>query len=222
MELDYLLIIISLLLTVGAQILVSVRYSKYKSIKNSKGVSGSEVAIDMLKEHGLDDIYVVECRGNLTDHYDPSGKVIRLSSDIFHGESIASLAVAAHEVGHAIQYKEGNVLIKIRSFIYPLVSLASNFSYIAILLGLILGILELFYVGVALFAIILLFQLLTLPVEIDASKKAMKNLKVKYLSDRELDGAHSMLVAAAMTYVASLATTVIQLIRLILMGSRRD
>ena len=223
MDYNSLFLIISIVITIGAQILVSSRYSKYKNIENNSKMSGCEVALKLLKEHNLEDIYVIETQGNLTDHYDPNNKVIRLSTDIFHGTSIASASVAAHEVGHAIQYKEGNILLKIRSFIYPLVSFCSRFSYIVIILGIIFGVLEIFYIGVGLFVFILLFQLLTLPVEFDASKKALNILNEEKVLDKScLEGARSMLVAAALTYVASLATTVLQLLRLIGMGNNRN
>lgn len=218
-----LLLFISLIITVGAQIFISITYSKYKNVSNKLGKSGFEIANDVLNKNGLEYIYVIETPGNLTDHYDPSNKVIRLSHDVFHGESISSMAVAAHEASHAIQYKEGNVFIKIRSAIYPIVNFASNFGYFAIILGLILGSLKLFYLGIVLFVIILLFQLLTLPVEFGASHNALKRLKKDYsLSDDSLNDAKKVLTAAALTYVASLATSILQLIRLLGIGNRND
>lgn len=214
---------IALIITTIAQILVSVRYSKFKKVLNNKKISGFEVAKNILVKHGLEDIYIVETTGELTDHYDPSKKVIRLSHDIFHGESIASCAVAAHEVGHAIQYKEGNKLIKFRSLIFPVVSFCSKFGYIVIILSFILGQIQFFYLGIAMLAFILLFQLVTLPVEFDASNKALSELeKEQILSQEELNSAKKVLLAAALTYVASLATTVLEILRLILVASDND
>lgn len=218
-----LLLFISLIITIGAQIFVSISYSKYKKVSNGKGISGFEVASKILKDNGLDDIYVIETSGNLTDHYDPSNRVIRLSHDVFHGESISAMAVAAHEASHAIQYKEGNMFIKIRSVIFPLVSFASNFGYFAILLGIILGSLKLFYFGIFLFVVILLFQLLTLPVEFGASHNALKKLKKDFsLTDDAFISAKTVLTAAALTYVASLATSILQIVRLLGLRDRND
>lgn len=218
-----LLLFISLIITIGAQIFVSISYSKYKKVSNGKDISGFEVASKILKDNGLDDIYVIETSGNLTDHYDPSNRVIRLSHDVFHGESISAMAVAAHEASHAIQYKEGNMFIKIRSVIFPLVSFASNFGYFAILLGIILGSLKLFYFGIFLFVVILLFQLLTLPVEFGASHNALKKLKKDFsLNDDAFISAKTVLTAAALTYVASLATSILQIVRLLGLRDRND
>lgn len=214
---------VALIITIVAQILVSVRYSKFKKILNGKKISGFEVAKNILTRHDLDDIYIVETTGELTDHYDPGKKVIRLSHDIFHGESIASCAVASHEVGHAIQYKEGNPLIKIRSFIFPFVSFCSKFGYIVIIFSFIVGQIQFLYLGIIMLAFILLFQLITLPVEFDASKKALIELeKEQILTKEELAGAKEVLSAAALTYVASLATTVLEILRLILLAFDRD
>jgi len=219
----YVIGLISLVITVIAQILVSVRYHKYKKVLNAKKLSGFEVAQRILSKHDLDDIYIVETSGELTDHYDPAKKVIRLSTDVFHKESVASCAVAAHEVGHAIQYKEGNRLIKIRSLIFPVVSFCSKFGYIVIVFSFILGQMQLFYLGIAMLAAILVFQLITLPVEFDASRKALVELeKENLLADDEILAAKKVLSAAALTYVASLATTILEILRLVLIASDRD
>ncbi|MGM9878772.1 MAG: zinc metallopeptidase [Bacilli bacterium] len=214
----YLLIFVSIIITLGAQILISVRYSKYSKVQNKRNVSGVEVAQEILKRNGLDNIYVVETKGYLSDHYDPGAKVIRLSSDVFHGKTLSASAVAAHEVGHAIQHKEGNFFMKLRKFIFPVVNLCSKFGYVAILIGLVFGSLRLFYVGIAMLVVILFFQLVTLPVEFDASKRAMANLeKYNLLDNDERRGASKVLVAAALTYVAGLVTTLIEILRLLLM-----
>lgn len=216
------LLIVSFAITIGAQIYISTTYSKYKDVKVGKGLSGSDVAREVLSKNGLSSIYVVETQGNLTDHYDPTKKVIRLSSDIYNGDSVSSYAVSLHEVGHALQYKEGYAFIKFRSFIYPVVNLSSKLSYIAIILGIILGMLQLFYIGIALFLILLLFQLVTLPVEFDASNRALKILeKDNYLNKDELAGARKVLKAAALTYVASFTTSILQIIRLLSIANNR-
>lgn len=219
----YLLAILSIVITLFAQVVVSSRYNRYKNILNLKKLSGFEVAKKILDVNGLSDIYVVETKGYLTDHYDSSNRVIRLSSDVFHGQSLASCAVAAHEVGHAIQHKEGNFFIGLRNLIFPLVNFSSKFGYIVIVLGLCLGLMQLFYVGIVLLSIILLFQLITLPVEFDASKKAIVNLeKLDILEKSEIDNASKVLKAAALTYVASLATTFLEIVRLLLISKNDD
>ncbi|MGN0993297.1 MAG: zinc metallopeptidase [Bacilli bacterium] len=214
----YLLIFVSIAITLGAQILISARYSKYSKIQNRRDISGVEVAQEILKRNGLDNVYVVETKGYLSDHFDPGANVVRLSSEVFHGKTLSAAAVAAHEVGHAIQHKEGNFFMKLRKFIFPVVNLCSKFGYIAILIGLIFGSLRLFYVGIAMLVAILFFQLVTLPVEFDASKRAMANLeKFNLLDNAERKGASKVLVAAALTYVAGLVTTLLEIVRLLLM-----
>lgn len=220
----YLLIFISIVITLVAQILISFNYKKYSEIKNSRDISGVEVAQEILKENGLDNVYVVETKGYLSDHFDPNQNVVRLSSNVFHGKSISSLAIAAHEVGHAIQHKEGNFFMKLRKYIFPVVNLCSRFGYLAIFIGLIFGLLDLFYIGIVMLFAILFFQLVTLPVEFDASKKAMNNLKkYNYLVGDEQKGASNVLFAAALTYVAGLITTLLEIARLLLMvAGNRD
>lgn len=218
-----LLLFVGLIISVAAQIFVSFSYSKYKKIKNSQKISGFEVAKKILENNGLDNIYVTEVRGNLTDHYDPGRKVIRLSSEIFHGTSIASASVAAHEVGHAIQDKEGYSFMRFRSAMFPLVRFSSYGGYIAIALGAIFGFIDLIWIGIALEVIILLFQILTLPVEFNASSRAEKELqKLSILSENEIEGSKKMLKAAAYTYVASVLTTLLQILRLIVIFGRRN
>lgn len=219
----YLLGLLAFIITMVAQIIVSTRYNKYKNVLNLKNISGFEVAKKILEDNGLNDIYVVETKGYLSDHYDSANKVIRLSSDVFHGQSLAACSIAAHEAGHAIQHKEGNFFINLRKFIFPLVNFSSKFGYIVIVLGLCLGILQLFYVGIALLLTILLFQLVTLPVEFDASRKAMINLeKLNILEKSEIKDASRVLKAAAFTYVASLATTILEIVRLLLLSRDND
>ena len=220
----YLLLLVSIAITAAAQCLISARYSKYSKIASMNEMSGAEVARKILKENNLENVYVVETKGQLTDHYDPGQNVIRLSTKVYNYATISSAAIAAHEVGHAIQHKEGNFFIKLRKFIAPLVSIASRFGYLAILIGLFAGLLKLVYIGIAMLVVILLFQLITLPVEFDASRKAMVCLeKYQLLLADERDGARKVLTAAALTYVAGLITTLVEIARLlILVAGNRD
>lgn len=222
-SLSYLLIFASILITIIAQIYVNSSYSKYKKIKNSKEITGAEVAREILDKHGLSNIYVTETRGFLSDHYDPTRKVIRLSKEVYSGTSIASVSVAAHEVGHAIQDKEGYRFMRFRSAMFPLVNLSSKAGYFAILIGIIFSITDLIWIGIALEMVILLFQLVTLPVELDASKRAKEEIaKNDFLVSNEQIGSEKMLRAAAFTYVASLLTTLIEIFRLILIARSDD
>lgn len=223
--LSNLCIILGIILTLGAQIGINMAMKKYKAIKNSKKITGFEVARKILDSNGLSDVHVVETGGILSDHYDPSRKVVRLSHDVFHGESVASVAVASHECGHALQDKDNYSFMRFRSFLVPFVNFSSKFGYIAIVIGLIFGLMDLAWVGIALELIILLFQLITLPVEFDASKRAGVEIK-KYnlVTNTEAKGAKSMLRAAAFTYVASVCTNLLQILRLVLIvaGNDRD
>lgn len=217
------LLIIGFIISLAAQIYVNVSYRKYKNIENSKGLTGFDVARKILDENGLKDIYVTEVRGNLTDHYDPGRKVIRLSTDIFHGKTIASSSVAAHEVGHAIQDKEGYSFMRFRSMMFPLVRFSSYGGYIAILVGAIFELMDLIWFGIGLEIVILLFQIITLPVEFNASSRAKNELaKYNLLNNNEINSSDKMLRAAAYTYVASVLTTILQILRLIVMFSDRD
>lgn len=217
------LLIIGFIISLAAQIYVNVSYKKYKNIENSKGLTGFDVARKILDENGLKDIYITEVRGNLTDHYDPGRKVIRLSTDIFHGKTIASASVAAHEVGHAIQDKEGYSFMKFRSMMFPLVRFSSYGGYIAILVGAIFELMDLIWFGIGLEIVILLFQIVTLPVEFNASSRAKNELaKYNLLNNNEINSSDKMLRAAAYTYVASVLTTILQILRLIVMFSDRD
>lgn len=223
MNLYYLLFFVSIVITAIAQFLVSYRYSKYSKVKNSRGITGVEAAQNILKSNGLDNVYVVETRGYMSDHFDPNQNVIRLSSEVFHGSSLSAVAIAAHEVGHAIQHKEGNFFMKIRKVIFPVVNLSSKFGYIAIMIGFIFGLLDLVYLGIFMLCTILFFQLVTLPVEFDASKRGMENLeKNQILLADEKNGASKVLVAAALTYVAGLITTLIEIARLLIIIGGND
>ncbi len=222
-SLIYFLIFLSIIITLVAQLFVSVSYSKYKKVQNSKGITGAEAAREILNRHGLGDIYVTETNGFLSDHYDPTRKVIRLSKDIYQGTSIASVSVAAHECGHAIQDKEGYGFMRFRSAMFPIVNFSSTAGYFAILIGIVFGFVDLIWLGIALEIIILLFQLITLPVEFDASRRAIEEIKKnQFLVAGEQTGSKRMLTAAALTYVASVLTALIEIFRLILIARSRD
>ncbi len=207
-----------------AQVGISTNYSKYKKLENAKKLSGFEVARKILDKNGLEDMHIVEVRGNLTDHYDPSRKVVRLSSEIFHGETIAAAAVAAHECGHAIQDKQGYLYMRIRSIIFPVVHLANYFGYIVLFIGLLTEAFNMFALGIGLVGTGLVFQLVTLPVEFNASSRAKKELeKLKLVSKSDAIGVDKMLTSAAMTYVAGVLSSILELLRLILIfTNRRD
>lgn len=220
--LNYLLIFISILITTISQILISISYSKYKKVLNNKDLTGFDVAKKILDSNGLSNIMILEVKGNLTDHYDPGRKVIKLSTDIYHGSSIASAAVAAHECGHAIQDKTKYIPMRIRSNLVPFVNICTKIGYLAIMIGVIFSYL-LVELGIILLLAMLLFQLITLPVEFNASKRAMKELERLHLLDKEEKNyAKNMLIAAAFTYVASLLSTLLEILRYVLIFTDRD
>lgn len=221
---DLLIILIMLIIPAIAQMFVTSSYGKYKNVQNEEDLAGFEVARKILDDNGLKDIYVVETKGNLTDHYDPKRKVVRLSSDIYHGKTIASTAVAAHECGHALQDKDGYLYMRLRSMIFPVVHFATSISYFIIFLGVFLESLNLIWLGIVLVGSGLVFQVVTLPVEVDASKRAKKIIeKLELANKKEQDGISKMLTAAASTYVAGVLSSALELIRLILVfGNNRN
>lgn len=220
---DTILILLIIIIPLLAQLKIQSSYNRYKRVENSKKKSGFEVAREILDKNGLEDIYIVEIKGELTDHYDPTKKVVRLSTDIFHGETIAAAAVAAHECGHAIQDKESYTFLKIRSAIYPVVNVATSISYYIILLGFLMQALQLVYLGIALTCCGLLFQVVTLPVEFDASRRALEKLQdYKIVDSSEFAGAKEVLTAAALTYVAGVLASMLQIFRLILATKDRE
>lgn len=220
---NYSILIVSMVITIAAQVYISKCYSKYKNIGNQSGITGFEVARKILDENGLSNIHVVETKGELSDHYDPGRKVIRLSRDVFNGNSIASVAVAAHECGHAIQDKNGYWFLKFRNFIVPFVNFCSRLGYIAIFIGIIASLFDIAMFGIILLCAILIFQLITLPVEFNASSRALKEIeRLKLLDHNEQSQGKTMLTAAALTYVASLVTTILEVLRLFLIVSGND
>lgn len=221
----YILVIIGLVITLIAQAKVNSSYSKYKNVSSNKGVCGKDIARKILDANGLHHVEVKEVAGKLTDHYDPSKKTVNLSTDIYKDSSIASVAVAAHECGHAIQDQEGYTFLRIRHSIVPTVNLCSKLGYLVIMIGFLFGYFEIAVIGFVLLCAILLFQLVTLPVEFNASARAKNELQKLNLVDiKGSDGVSHMLSAAAMTYVAALASTLLQLLRmlLIILSRRRN
>lgn len=217
------LYLVIILVPLFAQINVSASFSKYKKVDNKKKLTGFDVARKILDANGLEDIYIVETGGNLTDHYDPTRKVIKLSHDIFHGESVAAASVAAHECGHAIQDKVDYKFMRFRSLLVPVVNLVSSFSWIVILIGLLTEYFQIFIFGIGLISIGLLFQLVTLPVEFDASKRAKVELKrLKLIDNNEDSYVSKMLGAAALTYVAGVLTSILEIVRLLLIFNDND
>ena len=217
------LIIGATLITGGAQSYISINYKKYKQINVKSNKSGFDTAREILDKNGLSNVLIIETQGELTDHYDPSKKCVKLSHDIYNGKSIASVSVASHECGHAIQDKNGYHFLRFRNSIVPLVNFSSKIGYIAIMIGVASNITQLVWVGIAFEVIILLFQLVTLPVEFDASKRALKLIKeYGIVMEDEHDGAKKMLTSAALTYVAGVLSTLMELFRLILVFTGRD
>ena len=217
-------VVLAAILAIFAQTKVQTTYKRYKKIPNSRGISGAQVAREILDSEGLNDIQIFEVSGQLSDHYNPSKKTINLSSDVYHGTSIASLAVAAHECGHAIQYKEKYVPISLRNSILPVANIGQYLGWIAIILGLAIGHTNIAWIGFALMCGILAFQVVTLPVEFNASSRALQILNTRYLTSIEYAGAKSMLSAAALTYVAAMISTLMSMLRIFLMiiGNSRD
>ena len=220
---SYGLTILAFLITLASQVFVNSSYNKYKQVKNRKGITGFDAARIMLDNNKLENIDIVEVAGTLTDHYDPQNKVVRLSQDIYRGSSIASVAVACHECGHAIQDRDGYIMLRLRHSIIPVVNFASYTGYIAIVLGLLFSFLELIWLGIIAEVIILVFQLVTLPVEFNASSRALQQIKdLNLLDTKEHSDARIVLIAAALTYVASVCSSILEILRLILLFGKRD
>lgn len=218
-----LLVIIGFILVLLAQVQINSAYSKYRKVKNSTNLTGRDVARKILDANDLSQIQIFETSGNLTDHYDPSKKLIKLSTDIYNGDSIASAAVAAHECGHAIQDKDNYVFFKIRSALVPIVNFISYLGYFGMIVSLIGGLTGYLKLSILILFATVVFQLVTLPVEVNASKRALTQLQeLGLIYEEEEKGAKKVLSAAAMTYVASLISSLLQLLRLVLMLNRRN
>ena len=227
----YPLFILSIVLAVFAQVKVGSTYKKYASVYTGAGMTATDVARRMLKDRGVYDVSIGRVSGNLTDHFDPRSKTLALSDTTFASHSAAAIGVAAHEAGHALQYAEGYIPVKLRSAIVPMTSFASRASWVFIMLGILIsaftysGALGYYVVmtGIALFAVTTLFQLATLPCEFNASKRAIGALReMGCYNENELTAAKKVLTAAALTYVAASFVSMMQLLRLVLIFSRRN
>lgn len=220
---DYGLIIIALIISVVSQSFISSWYKKTSNMTNEKGLTGKEVARKILDKNDLHDVKVEAISGQLTDHYDPRTKTVRLSEGIYNATTVAAISVASHECGHAIQDKDGYFFLKFRRSIVPLVNLASRLGYLAIILGIIFSFIGLIRIGIYAEVIILVFQLVTLPVEFDASKRALVKIDEYNLVSKEEHGyAKKMLTSAALTYVAAVTSTLLSILRLVLIFMNRD
>ena len=218
----YILVIIGFALTMFASFGVKSAFSKYSEVYNRHGLTGAMAARRILDANGLHNVQVVRIAGELTDNFNPANNVVSLSESTYDSQSVAAIGVAAHECGHAVQHQQGYVPIRIRNSIVPVVNIGNIASMPLFILGLILGIRPLAMFGAILFGLVLIFQLVTLPVEFNASERAIKTLEGMYILDEdELKGAKAVLRAAAMTYVASAAATALQFARLVLIANRR-
>lgn len=220
---EYIFLFITLGITLGAQAYINSWYSKTKKMGNKNNINGAETARMILDKNGLSKVKVEETSGVLSDHYDPRTKTVRLSPAIYSSETIAAVSVAAHECGHAIQDKDGYLFLRFRGSMVPLVNFASKAGYIAILIGIFSQVLSLIWLGIILEVVILVFQLVTLPVEINASSRALKQIEeLNILTKSEKKYSKKMLTSAALTYVASVATAILEIIRLLLIVNRND
>ena len=217
------LVLPAVLFTMWASANVKSTYNKYSRQQNSRGMTGAQAARRVLDANGLQNVAIQQIEGELTDHYDPRNKTLSLSDSVYGSTSVAAVGVAAHECGHAMQYDEEYFPIKIRAAVIPIANIGSALSWPIILLGLFLGATGLMQLGVVLFSLVVVFQLLTLPVEFDASARALRTLRERnMLESSELTGARKVLTAAALTYVAALLTSILQLLRLVLLTRRDD
>lgn len=220
-----LLLIPGILLSLWASSRVKSAYSRYSRVHASCGMTGAEVAQHMLHSEGVYDVNIEVVGGNLSDHYDPSSRTLRLSKDVAHSTSLAALGVAAHETGHALQHRDAYAPLVLRTAAVPTVNIGSNLSWPLVLAGMIFSWEPLINIGILLFSLTVLFTLITLPVEFNASSRAMTALSNGgYLTQTELPGAKSVLSAAAMTYVAAALSAILQLLRLLVLTgkTRRD
>lgn len=217
----YFLVIIGFLLAAFASSGVQSAFRKYSKVKSYRHYTGFDAARKILDDNGLYNIRIEHIAGNLSDHFDPSANVIRLSDATYNSDSVAAIGVAAHEAGHAVQYAENYAPIKIRNSIVPVVNICSTLSMPLFILGLFLGAAGLANLGIILFSGALVFQVITLPVEFNASKRAIRILSSSaMLDEEELRGAKKVLTAAAMTYVAAVLASLLQLLRLVLLSNR--
>jgi Zn-dependent membrane protease YugP len=202
-----------IILSVFSSFLVKSAFNKYSKVANSRNITGKEMAEKLLERNGLNHIRVLKADGFLSDHYDPSKKVIKLSSAVYEGKTIAAIGVAAHETGHAVQDAKSYSPLRLRNMMVPVASIGSNFSWIVIIAGMFLGAMGLVKIGIVLFSVVVAFQIITLPVEFDASSRAKLMMKEYFLvSDTDMKGVSKVLNAAAMTYVAAAVSSIMTLL----------
>ena len=219
----YYLVLLGVALCAIASWNVSSTYRRFSRVMNGRGVAAQDVAAQILQRSGIYDVRIERVRGNLTDHYSPHEKVLRLSDNVYGSTSVAAIGVAAHECGHAIQHHVGYAPLKLRSASVPIANFGSKLYWPIILIGLLMGYMQLAQIGILLFAVVVFFQLVTLPVEFNASRRALAILSGNnILWEEEMRGARKVLTAAALTYVASLFSSILQMLRLILIVGRRD
>lgn len=219
----YLLVLIGLVISMLAQANITSKFNKYKKIRSKRGITGGEAAQMVLDYNNYNDISIKRVRGSLSDYFNPMTKEVALSETSFKDSSIASLAVSLHEIGHVIQFKEGYVPLRVKSYMVPAVNFGSKLSFPILLAGVFLSQQKLITIGLALFSLTLLFQLVTLPVEFDASRRAIVALeRTRILDESEIPGAKDMLRSAALTYVAATLATALQLLRLFLLFGNRN
>lgn len=213
-----------LILSLYCSAKVNTTFNKYSKVANKRGITGAQAAYNVLTANGVTGVRIEHVSGNLTDHFDPRTNTIRLSDSVYNSSSVAAVGVAAHEAGHAVQHAQGYVPNKIRSAVVPVANIGSRLSWILIFIGLLLPVQYSFVItlGIVFFSFSVIFTLITLPVEFNASKRALATIQnTNLLYDDEYKGAKKTLSAAAMTYVAAAATSVAQLLRLLLIANRR-
>lgn len=219
----FLLLIIGMVLSLAASAKLKSTFAIYRKKRSASGLTGAETAQRILKSAGINDVQVVPIRGSLTDHYDPTKKIVCLSEDVYAQTSLAAVGVAAHECGHAIQHATNYSLLNMRTAIVPVANIGAQISWPLFLAGLLLSMRPLLTIGILLFSMAVLFQLVTLPVEVNASARALRMLEsTGILGVDENRGARKVLTAAALTYVAALASSILQLLRLIILAGGRD
>lgn len=220
----YLIFVIpALIISIIAQAGVHSAYRKYSSVRNMRGMTGAEAAQRVLQFYGVTGVSVERVGGNLTDHFDPKHHVIRLSEGVYDSATIAAVGIAAHEAGHAAQYAKGYVPIKIRNAIYPIANIGSTLSFYIVLLGILFSYGFLINIGIILFSCAVLFQIITLPVEFNASSNAVRAIdEAGLLTEEELTGSKKVLRAAAMTYVAAAVASLLSLLRLLAIARRNN
>ena len=227
----YILVVVGALLCMWASAKVKSTYAKYERVRSRSGMTGAEAAARILQMSGIHDVQIQHVAGDLTDHYDPKKKVLRLSDTVYGSTSVAAIGVAAHECGHALQHKEGYGPLKLRALLVPAANLGSKLGLPLVILGLALGLsfelpgggdFSLAHIGIWVFSLAVLFQVVTLPVEFNASGRALRMLgDYGIMNNDEVDDCKHVLGAAALTYVAAAASSILQLLRLVFLSNRR-